>query len=115
MMGAIGDPEQTTGRSNKQIQGVPLLCAVERKQAAQRRGHRRCQIRRVAKRVRVLDVLKAELSGLARYWVWGRGEERIPGCLVGVGPECWRQNDASRCVIGGQNRPGKYRPSDHFR
>lgn len=69
----------------------------------------------MTKEVRALDVLKAELSGLAKDWVWGGGKERVPGCLLGVGPECWRQNDANRCVIGGQNRLGRYQPSDHSR
>lgn len=69
----------------------------------------------LAKQVRALGVLKAELSGLAKDWVWAGGKEQIPGCLLGVGPEGWRQNDASRCVTGGQNRPGKYRPDDHSR
>lgn len=110
IMRATGESEQTRERCDKQTQGVPLLCEDE---GAQRRS--RCQIGKVTKEMRALDVLKAELSGLAKDWVWGKEKKRIPECLLGVEPECWRQDDANRCVIGGQNRPGKYRPSDHSR
>lgn len=110
IMGATGESEQTRGRSDKQTQGVLLLSEEE---GAQRRS--RCQIGKVTKEMRAPDVLKAELSGLAKDWVWGKEKKRIPECLLGVEPECWRKDDANRCVIGGQNRPGKYRPSDHSR